>query len=55
LIKVCDMAYDRTVGLYTFPVPSLHDMPGLILDGDAGEQVIADAKAGKMATFTNPT
>ena len=49
------MAYDRTVGLYTFPVPSLHDMPGLILDGDAGEQVIADATVGKMATFTNPT
>jgi hypothetical protein len=36
LIKVCDMAYDRTVGLYTFPVPTLHDMPGLILDRDAG-------------------
>ena len=51
LIKVCDMAYDRTVGLYTFPVPTLHDMPGLILDRDAGAQVIADAKAGLMATL----
>ena len=51
LIKVCDMAYDRTVGLYTFPVPTLHDMPGLILDRDAGAQVIADAKAGKQATL----
>ncbi len=51
LIKVCDMAYERTAGLYTFPVPTLHDMPGLILDRDAGAQVIADAKAGKMATL----
>ena len=51
LIKVCDMAYDRTVGLYTFPVPALHDIPGLILDWDAGAQVIADAKAGKIATL----
>jgi hypothetical protein len=51
LIKVCDMAYDRTVGIYTFPVPTLHDMPGLILDRDAGAQVIPDAKAGKMVTL----
>ena len=51
LIKVCDMAFDRTVGLYTFPVPTLHDMPGLILDRDAGAQVIADANAGKIATL----
>ena len=51
LIKVCDMAYERTVGLYTFPVPALHDMPGLILDREAGAQVIADARAGKMATL----
>jgi hypothetical protein len=51
LIKVCDMSYDRTVGLYTFPVPTLHDMPGLILDRDAGAKVIADAKDGKMATL----
>jgi hypothetical protein len=45
------MAYDRTVGIYTFPVPTLHDMPGLILDREAGAQVIADAKAGKVATL----
>jgi hypothetical protein len=51
LIKVCDMAFDRTVGLYTFPVPTLHDMPGLILDRDAGAKVIADAKDGKTATL----
>jgi hypothetical protein len=51
LIKVCDMAYERTAGLYTFPVPSLHDMPGLILDRDAGSQVIEAAKAGKIATL----
>ena len=46
LIKVCDMPYERTVGLYTFPIPTLHDMPGLILDRDAGAQVMADAKEG---------
>ena len=51
LVKVCDMAYERTIGLYTFPVPTLHDMPGLILDRDAGAQVIADAKAGRQATL----
>ena len=51
LIKVFDMAYDRTVGIYTFPVPTLHNMPGLILDREAGAKVIADAKAGKVATL----
>ena len=51
MIKVCDMAYERTVGLYTFPVPKLHDLPGLILDRDAGKKVIADAIAGKQATL----
>jgi hypothetical protein len=51
LVKFCDMAYERTMGLYTFPVPTLHDMPGLILDRDAGTQVIADAKAGRQATL----
>ena len=45
------MAYYRTVGLYTFSVPTYHDMPGLILDRDAGAQVIADAKDGKFATL----
>jgi hypothetical protein len=49
LVKICDMSYERTVGLYTFPVPTLHDMPGLILDREAGGKVIADAKAGKTA------
>jgi hypothetical protein len=31
LIKVCDMAYDRTVGLYTFPVPALHANIGWLI------------------------
>ena len=51
LIKVCDMAYERTVGLYTFPVPTLHAMPGLILDRDSGAQVMAASKEGKLATL----
>ncbi len=50
-IVVYDMAWERTVGLYTFPVPVLYDSPTLILDRDAGAKVIADAKAGKQATL----
>jgi hypothetical protein len=50
-IIVYDMAWERTVGLYTFPVPGLYDAPTLLLDRDAGARVIADAKAGKSATL----
>lgn len=50
-VIVYDMAYDRTVGLYTFPVPTLYDAPTLILDREAGARLIADAKAGKTATL----
>ena len=31
--------------------PTLHDIPGLILDREAGAQVITDSKAGKIATL----
>ena len=45
------MAYERTRGLYTFPVPTLYDAPTLILGREDGAGVIADAKAGKTATL----
>jgi hypothetical protein len=49
-IMVFDMPYDRLVGLYTFGVPQLYNVPTLFLDRNAGSQVIADAMAGKDAT-----
>lgn len=51
-IIVYDMAYERTEGLYTFGVPPLHESPGVVLSREDGAKVIADAKAGKMATLT---
>jgi hypothetical protein len=51
MVIVYDMAWERTVGLYYFGVPTLYDAPGVILDRDAGTKVIADAKAGKTATL----
>ena len=50
-VIVYDMAYERTKGVYTFPVPQLYDAPTLILSREDGAQVIADAKAGKSATL----
>ena len=50
-IIVYDMAYDRTKGLYTFPVPTLYHSPTLILAREDGARVIADARAGKTATL----
>ena len=50
-VIVYDMAYERTEGLYTFPVPPLHESPGVILSREDGAKVIEDAKAGKMATL----
>ena len=51
-IIVYDMAFERTEGLYTFPVPPLHESPGVILGREDGAKVIADAKAGRTATLT---
>ena len=51
-VIVYDMAFERTEGLYTFPVPPLHDSPGVILSREDGAKVIEDAKAGKSATLT---
>jgi hypothetical protein len=50
-IIVYDMAYERTRGLYTFPVPALYDAPTLLLGREDGAEVIEDAKAGKVATL----
>ena len=50
-IIVYDMAYERTRGLYTFPVPTLYDSPTLILGREDGAKVIADARAGRTATL----
>lgn len=51
-IIVYDMAFERTEGLYTFPVPPLHESPGLVLSREDGAKVIEDAKAGRNATLT---
>ena len=48
---VTQASYDRVAGLYTFGVPSIHQLPALYLDRHAGEKIIADAKAGKKATL----
>ncbi len=45
------MAYERTKGLYTFPVPERYDAPTVILSREDGAAVIADARAGKRATL----
>lgn len=50
-VIVYDMAYERTKGLYTFPVPTLYDSPTLVLSREDGAGVIADAKANKSATL----
>ena len=51
MVIVYDMAYERSVRLYTFGPPTLHNMPWLTLAREDGGPVIEDAKAGKMATL----
>jgi hypothetical protein len=51
LLIVYDMGFDRASGLYSFPVPARYDIPTLTLDRVQGARVIADARAGKMATL----
>jgi hypothetical protein len=51
LLIVYDMGFERTSGLYAFPVPARYDVPTLTLDRVQGAKVIADAKAGKTATL----
>ena len=50
-VIIYDMAYERTRGLYTFPVPELYDAPTLILSREDGARDIIDAKSGKTATL----
>lgn len=50
-VIVYDMAYERTKGVYTFPVPKLYGSPTLILSREDGAKVIDDAKAGKSANL----
>ena len=50
-IIVYDMAYDRTKGLYTFPVPDHYNSPTLILSREDGSKVIEAAKDNKKATI----
>lgn len=50
-ILVFHMGYDRLAGMYTFPVPTLSQIPVLYLDREAGVQVIQEAKAGKKAVL----
>ena len=45
------MAYDRTKGLYTFPVPDHYQSPTLILSREDGAEVIQAAKESKNATI----
>ena len=51
LLIVYDMGFERTSGLYSFPVPARYDVPTLTLDRVQGAKVIADAQAGKTATL----
>jgi hypothetical protein len=51
LVLVYDMAYERTKGLYSFPVPEVYDCPTLILDREEGAKLITDALTGKTATL----
>jgi len=50
-VIVYDMAFERTQGLYTLPVPTLYDSPTLILSREDGAKVITDAKAGRTANL----
>jgi hypothetical protein len=51
LLIVYDMGFERTSGLYAFPVPARYDVPTLTLDRVQGAKVIAEAEAGKTATL----
>jgi hypothetical protein len=50
-VIVYDMAFERTKGIYSFPVPSMYDSPTLVLGREDGARVIEDARAGKSATL----
>ena len=50
-VIVYDMAFERTRGVYTFPVPTLYDSPTLKVAREDGAQLIEDARQGKTATL----
>jgi hypothetical protein len=50
-VVVFNMGYDRLAGLYSFPVPTLYNVPNVYVDREAGAKVIQDAKAGKRGTL----
>ena len=51
LLIVYDMGFERTSGLYSFPVPARYDVPTLTLDRVQGAKVIAHAQDGISATL----
>jgi hypothetical protein len=51
LLIVYDMGFERTSGLYSFPVPERYDVPTLTLDRVQGAKVIALAQNGETATL----
>jgi hypothetical protein len=48
---VLGLSYDAIAGLYTFPVPPLHQLPTLYLDGGAGAAAVEAARDGESATL----
>ena len=50
-VIVYDMAFDRTKGLYTFPVPDYYESPTLILSREDGKDVIEAARNKKNANI----
>jgi hypothetical protein len=51
LLIIYDMGFERTSGLYSFPVPARYDVPTLTLDRVQGARVIAHAQEGRSATL----
>lgn len=50
-VIVFDAGREQMAGLYTFPVPDHYDVPTLLLDREAGADVIEAARAGARATL----
>jgi hypothetical protein len=48
---VLGLSYDALAGLYTFPVPPLHQLPTLYLDRGAGAAVVEAARGGESVTL----
>ncbi len=46
-----DAGTDLAAGMYTFPVPSLHEVPSLYVDRSAGEKLVALAGDGAAANL----